>query len=417
MFHIPTEEGDFIITRRQFFGGIAAIGALAGVSVAASAVRRNQAQQNAANEIQVSSDAVATLSDYTETDPSDMFTQTGSYRLPFGTQTWCTDDNVAACLVPTEQASPLNQLQMLDLSNGTTTMLLDQAQGESEGYDIYDARITGRAAVWTESNILANTWRIYTATVSGTDLGTPVRADEGSTLDWETPTIALVDTTVFWQTMPSSHDENASRGQSEIRSARVGSQEYDTVYTATGRISAPIYSASDGVVAAPRNANSRTNTDLVHITTSGDVDDQITLPASMQPNQVGYGPTGFSFCFENIYNISSGIANLGTYTPTSQVALGNYSNADYFRLAHTPLAAPAWVGNYLAVKSTTTVVCVDMPNERYCVLESANGTTPWGDYLVSSGQRRNVVTSMQIDTVDASGQTDRQCIVNVWQPR
>jgi len=417
MFHIHTEEGNFVITRRQFFGGIAAVGALAGVSVIASNIHQNQVQQQTAASLQVSPDAVQVLSDYTEANVDDMFRQAGSYDLPFGTLVWCNDNNVAACLEPTDSAAPLNHLQMLNLSNGTTTMLLEQAQGQADGYDIYDARITSRGALWTEANILAGTWRIFTAALSGTNLGTPVQVDEGSTSDLETPTLALVDDVAFWQTMPPISDDNASQGQSEVRSARVGSQDYTTVYTSQGRLSAPIYAASDGVVIAPRNANSRSNTDLVHLTTSGDVDDTLTLPSQMQPNEVGYGPTGFSFCFESIYNSSSGIANLGTYIPTENTAPANYSNATYLRLAHVPLASPAWVNNYLALKSTTTVVCVDIPNQRYCVLESANGTTSWGDYLVSSGQHQNVVTAMQIDTIDANGQTNQRCTVHVWQPQ
>lgn len=415
MFTIPTEEGNFVITRRQFFGGITAIGALAGISVIAGNIRHNQAQQKAAAALNVSSDAVATLSDYSEVEAGTMVTQSGSYTLPFGTLVWCTDDNVAACLVPTDQASPLNTLQVLTLGNGTTTSLLDQAQGQSQGYDIYDARLTSQGVVWTEANILADTWRIYTATMQGTTMGTPVQVDEGSTQDWETPSLAIVGDTAFWQTMPSSHDDNASKGTSEIRSARVGQSSFDTVYTATGRMSAPLYSASDGIVASPKNADSRTNTDLVHITAQGQVNDRLTLPSSMQPNEVGYGPTGFSFCFEKIYSNSSGIANLGTYTPTSTNASANYSAASYFRLAHTPLASPAWMGNYLAVKSTTTVVCVDMSDQQYCVLENVNGTTSWGDYLATQGQHSSLVTVMQIDSVDANGQTNQNCVVNVWK--
>lgn len=76
---------------------------------------------------------------------------------------WADNDTVAACLNPTEQASPLNTVSLLYLSSGNTATVLDAAQGSEEGFEILDARCSENGLVWTESNPYQSRWRVYTA--------------------------------------------------------------------------------------------------------------------------------------------------------------------------------------------------------------------------------------------------------------
>ena len=64
----------------------------------------------------------------------------GSAKLPFGTLVWCSDDAVAACLLPTETAKPLAEVGLLDLSSAECTTIIEHAVGEAEGFEIYDVR-------------------------------------------------------------------------------------------------------------------------------------------------------------------------------------------------------------------------------------------------------------------------------------
>ncbi len=135
------------------------------------------------------------------------------------------------------------------------------------------------------------------------------------------------------------------------------------------------------------------------------------------PHQVAYGPTGFAFCFENIYDYGGGISNLGTYTPSVALKNGDYGNKAWFRFNRTPTAAPCWcTDNWFMVKSNQSVCAVNFANKVFCSFGVESGCQDWGDYLVTSGMRNIVVTASQIDQVDNEGKETKMTQVRVWQP-
>ncbi|MBO4365469.1 MAG: hypothetical protein J5804_04160, partial [Eggerthellaceae bacterium] len=116
--------------------------------------------------INVPERAVFNLDDCSEVSLDDCFTQIGEYELPFGTLMWTSNDNVAACLIPTDQASPLTQVTVLLLESGNYFTVLEQAIGTAEGFVVFDARANEQGIVWTEANVMAKTWRILCAPLS-----------------------------------------------------------------------------------------------------------------------------------------------------------------------------------------------------------------------------------------------------------
>ncbi|MEG0096725.1 MAG: Tat pathway signal protein, partial [Raoultibacter sp.] len=78
---------------------------------------------------------------------------------------------------------------------------LEAALGQSEGFEVYDARASELGMIWTEANILEGTWRVYAASLSATTLGKPALLDQGDA-QWEAPTIAAVGDSAFWQCLP-----------------------------------------------------------------------------------------------------------------------------------------------------------------------------------------------------------------------
>ncbi len=423
---VPTRNGEILITRRHLLygvAGLAAVGAAAGIG---SAVSSMQAEKEATvTYLEVPESSVTTLSDFAEADYATLFSQTGSYELPMGTLVWSNDDSIGACLFPTETASPLTTAGVIDLTSGETTTLLEAARDMADGYEIYDVRASTKGLVWTEANILENRWNVYAATLSGVSAGKPVLGtvrllDKGEQ-DWETPTLAAVGDSAFWQVMPTtsvvSASTTATLPHGALKRATFAGGDVEVLYDAAGRMATPLYAASKGVVITPHAPSTTTYYQLTYITENdGEVADSLTLPSGMTPLEAAWGTSGFSFCFESIYSYGDGIANLGTYTPIRAHDTFSYDGITWFRFARTPSAAPCWCGKYFIIKSTQSLCAVDMDSRTYCVFDVDSGCTTWGDYLVSSGSGSTVAGIMTIDQTTSQGTTEKLNRLRTWAP-
>lgn len=415
-----SDDGQALLTRRRFLYGALGVGALAAIG-GGGAVVVQQMQSNANDELdvlQVPASAVTASDSLTRIeDAGTRVGLTATCELPYGSLVWASDENVAACLLPTEGASPLTHVALLSLGSGQYTTVLEGAVGLDEGFEIYDVRATSEGLVWTEADILDGIWRIYTARVegAGTGIGAPVLADEGGA-DYETPSIAAAGGHAFWQVLPKSGGNRASE-DSVLKRVRLGSTGAETVCSSTGRMATPPYALDDAVIVTPRTDTASVHYQLTRIDAeSGSVTDTMVLPSSMKPIEAGYGETGFSFAFDAIYNYGDGIANLGTYTPSSAVTDGNYSAAPWFCFGRTPTAAPAWCGKYFMVKSTTSVCGVDLESGEYFTLDPDSGADDYGEYLASTGSRGTVVTFANIDHAPLGEEAVKCCRVRIWEP-
>lgn len=404
------------ITRRTLILGAVGIGAVAAIGGGVAVATSQSRQSDDITVLEVPADAVTSTDDLGDAEAvEDHMTRVGSYDLTYGTLVWACDDQVAACLIPSETANPLCQVGILSLGNGNVTTVLDSSVGATEGFQIYDARATANGVVWIEADILEGSWRVYTARLSSDlALGTPALADEGGG-DWETPSIAAAGGYAYWQVLPKL-DTDSSSENSLVKRTAFGSGDAEEVYSSPGRLATPPYSTGDEVVITPRVDASGTYYQLTCLdAATAQVTDTLVLPQGMAPTEAGYGKNGFMFCFDAIYDYGDGISNLGTYCPSSDAAQSDYSAVPWFRFSRTPSAAPAWCGNYLMVKSTNSVCGVDMSNSAWFSLGVESGTDDYGDYLASSGTRTNIVTYSNIDHTPLNGEQIHTCRVSVWQ--
>ncbi|MFR1639455.1 MAG: hypothetical protein ACLSVD_09980 [Eggerthellaceae bacterium] len=116
----------------------------------------------------------------------------GNYELPYSSLVWANDDDLAACLLPTDTGKPLTQVALLSLSSGNSTVVLEQAVGSDEGFEIYDVRAHPRSHLGRGGHPrrrLAHIHRAYRWCGSGQS----ALVEEGDG-DWEMPTIAAVET-------------------------------------------------------------------------------------------------------------------------------------------------------------------------------------------------------------------------------
>ena len=408
-----------LITRRNLLLGALGVGAVAAIGGGAAAVISAGDSTPTVSKLSVPTSAVTNATALEEVENSEECIQlSGEYDLPFGTLVFCNDDKFAACLIPTEGAKPIAQVAMLSLASGNYTTVIDQATGQNDGFEIYDVRATSQAIVWTEANILDGVWRIYAGKLSsdGDEVTSAHKVDEGGCGEYETPSIAAVGSYVFWQVMPQSSSSTSASSQTlQLKRASAGSSNAEVIYESTGRAATAPYPTSDAVIITPRNQDAKSCYQLTRINaSSGEVSDELTLPTSMKPLEAGWGVSGFNFAFEATYSYGDGIANLGTYTPTSKPA-GSYDDAKWIRFDRSPTCAPAWCGSYFMVKSTKAICGVDPAQKRYFVLDVPSGAEDWGEWLASTGTSSKLVTYSSINSTSVSGDTTQCCRVRVWK--
>ena len=414
----PTEraEGQTLVSRRGFLYGALGVGALAvvGVGAAVSSSLPDIGEPDISY-LEVPDNALTPLAELDVVDDyEDVVKLMGKFELPYGTLVWANDDDIAACLLPTEMGSPLAQIGLLLLGSGTLNTVVQKAVGSDERFEIYDVRATSKGIIWTEANVLEGTWRIYSAPLSSATPGSPVLLEEGGDL-YDTPTLAVVGSRAFWQVLPKLPNDQGLT--SRLMSATFGKNDAVCVFESQRRMCTAPYATQDSVVITPRVDVSSVYYQLTNIDAkSGKVLDQLTLPRSMTPLEAGYGVNGFMFSFPDIYDYGGGISNLGTYTPMTKPSDGNYSDAQWFGFARTPTAAPAWCQNLLIVKSSYSVCGVDLKAGTYFAIDVDDGADTYGDYLATTGTRDSFVTYANIDHTPVNGELKHVCRVKVWRP-
>ena len=322
LFTFETENGNRSITRRQAILGAGTVGVLAALGIGGSIVG-NSLSENSSDDfeiLRVASEDVYTTEDFEEVDAATLMSQIGSFELPLGSQLWTSDSKVAACLVPGEKGSPLSVFQILWLQSGLLQTILGQAIGAAEGYEIFGVRATAKGLLWLEANIMDDTWRVYTASLSdnGTP-GDPILVEENGH-GWEMPTLAMVGPYAFWQVLPRT-DSDYSYEDSKLKRVRAGGgpESVVTVWSSTGRMCCAPYATEDAIVIAPRVDTGGVYHQLTAIKADTlEVLDTMIMPQSMRPLEIAWGDTGFSFAFDAIYDYGEGIAQLGTYTPATE---------------------------------------------------------------------------------------------------
>ena len=401
-----------LVTRRRFLYGAIGVGAVAVVGVGA-AVAGAHSDDNEITYLEAPDDALTPLTDLEVLDsPDGMVSQIGEFDLPYGTLVWANDDQVAACLLPTETGKPLTQIGILSLGSGALTTVLEEAVGSKEGFEVYDVRATSKGAIWTEADVLEGTWRVYSALLSNGTLVNPVKLEEGDAT-YDTPTIAAVGDKALWQVLPKLPNDQGLT--SRLMKATIGTPSATTVLENARRMGTPLYAAEDSVVITPRVDSSSIYYQLSNVkVSSGEVDDTLTLPGAMHPLEAGYGRNGFMFSFSDIYNYGGAIKNMGTYTPMEKPQNGDYDNAKWFGFARTPTAPPVWCKDLFIVKSSYSVCAVDLKAGQYYAFDVDNGADSYGEYLASTGTHDTFVTYTNIDYSPVGSDPVKTCRVKVW---
>ena len=408
-----TSSHETLVSRRKFLYGAVGVGAVAVAGAGVAITRARSKEENEVATLEVPESSLITLNDMEVVDNyEERVVLQAVYELPYGSLLWTSGDDIAACILPTNTGSPLTKVGILNLTTGYLAEVLTKAVGAAEGFEVYDVRACDGGMVWTEANVLDGVWRIYSATLKGTELGTPQLADEGDET-YETPSLAAVGSYAWWQVLPKL--PNDAQLPFLLKRCAFGTDKVETVVESPRRMCTAPYALSDSLVITPRLDMSSVYYQLTHIDAkTGEVRDTMTLPQGMRPLEAGYGRTGFSFTFDSIYNYGDGISNLGTYTP--RTATGDYSSRPWFGFARTPSAPPAWAGDLFIVKSSYSVCGVDLDAGEYFAIDVDDGADSYGEYLASTGINETFVTFANIDYKPINDAPIKECRVKVWRP-
>lgn len=409
----PSSAHETLVSRRRFLYGAVGVGAVAVVGAGAAITRARSDNADNVPTLEVPEASLTTLNDMEVVDDyEDRVTLQATYELPYGTLLWANGDDIAACLLPTETGSPLTKVGVLNLVSGYLVTVLEKAVGTLDGFEIYDVRACTDGLVWTEANVLDGTWRIYSAALTGLELGTPALAEAGNDA-YDTPTLAAVGSYAWWQLQPKQPNDDKLAYQ--LKRCVFGTTKTETIVETPRRMCTAPYALSDKLVITPRLDMASVFYQLTCIDAkTGKTADTLTLPQGMRPLEAGYGRTGFSFTFDSIYNYGGGIANLGTYTPFT--AKGDYSERKWFGFARTPSAPPAWAGHLFIVKSSYSVCGVSLDMGEYFAIDVDDGADSYGEYLASTGVNETFVTYANIDYAPINSTATKVCRVKVWRP-
>ena len=232
------------ITRRQLLIGALGVGAVVVAGAAASAVSSEKKADSEVDALAVNKESVFSISDCTTLDAAP-FSLVGEFKMPYGTLVWANSETYAACLLPTENSSPLTQVAVLSLSSGQYSVVLDGPQSTERGFDIYDVRCNDQGIIGIESNCFTGEWRVFQSTLSRGVVGDAKQVDSGNS-DWDIPSITVAKSRAFWQVMPSTSGEATSE-PSALKSAAFGSNDVRVDWESNGRMSTSPYSTGDAI--------------------------------------------------------------------------------------------------------------------------------------------------------------------------
>lgn len=422
-------NGKLLLTRRNLiFGaigaGVVVVGA-SGIKFAADTISNNV---NSIDTLKVPKGNVASSETFNDGGDAPIKVKQ-SINLPYGSLAWANSSSYIACLIPTDKAKPLATVDIISVSNGKKSTLINKAIGENEGFEIYDVRVTDQGIIWTEVNVLQEEWHIYCSQFDSNLNINPVLVDKGNQY-WESPTIAASEGNAYWQVLPQSNKDK-SKLQSTLHCVSFSNIKSDEnsytvnfdndsdidackniIYKSNGRMSTPVYAYKDGAVITPRANSKLVYHTLTYLSSTGDVRDSVSLPQNMKPMEAGYGDTGFNFAFDAIYNYGEGISNLGTYTPLQKT--NDYNSVKWMNFTRDPSCAPAWCNHYFIIRSSMAVCMVDVTNQTYWVLDRPNASDDYGDYLASSGDCSNIVTYANIFDQPVTGEERKYCSLRIW---
>ncbi|MCL2883209.1 MAG: twin-arginine translocation signal domain-containing protein [Coriobacteriia bacterium] len=390
--------------------------------------------------IAVSTDQLIDGTGFTEVPLETYLVQSASYQLPRGCLLYQATPSTALVLAPAGEGKELVYFALLDLDTGKMEDILHGSVGASAATTaaaaaataatpsstataaaatptsaafadaiLYDARASESALVWTEFDLSSQAWQVYAASLSGAALGDPTLLDQG-TSDYEVPKLCVSGAKVYWQVMPNASGA-AQYQNSYLKAAVLGAQAPYIVYTSHGRMSTQPLASGKVLSFVPRVDSKNVYYRLAALSVDDDqpVASEI-MPQSMKVSDAIYLDPGFAFGIEATYTAVGGIGAYGTYQ--------ELANAQWLFFPRPPFAAAlaisATAGQLTVLKSSLSVVGLDVANKSYCLITPPSDCEDYGDAPSGWGAVDRIV--LYTNTKATTANITQATIVRIFTP-
>lgn len=372
-------HGPALLSRRAFIGGALVTAALA--SLVPTQLSGCGSSSTSIPVLSPDASAVKTLgSTFTQSDQASHATQDAHFSLTAGTLLWA-GTSVAATLVPGSTSSPFTTAGVTSLDTGVYSELLKQAVGASEGYTIYDVRCSDSIFVWTELIFLTGDWRVYSATWSGTTLGTPRLLDNNDD-DYDPAFIAASSSRAIWVVEPSTSGTKTLE-KTYVKSQGLSDSDAVVICTSYGRLATPPRLADGVLTITPRLENSSVYYQLLACdpATGAEVSSAV-LPKTVKPYDALWLGSGFSFSIESTYTSSGTIGTRGVYVQRGD---------EYLYVGKTPLDDSVLISDQFVCKTAYSVTVIDFDTQEYYSITPPSGAADYGDCIGTEGMADRLV--------------------------
>lgn len=420
-----SNERPFDITRRQFLIGTGVVGAVLAVGGGTYYVTESNKDTSGQTKLKVTQDQVIKIGDLELVDDISEFLKVErEVTLDYNTLIHSNDSDMLSLLESTSEGSPLFHACAFSLASGNKSVLLSGPVTDKPRFDIFDFKTNSSGSVWVESNVFTGENIVYTCEANS-DHSTNAIVAMTLGADKKMPQIIACDDYAWIQTSPSE----GNSGKEELWRIKFGESgsSAEKIMETNAFATAPSWTKS-GVVVTPRNENTLTSYDIRLLdATSAQIKDICSLQQSMKPQDVSWGNSGFSFSFQGSYEVGEGISQVGTYAQTNignklasednasrDARNENLSEQTWLSFNREPTCAPAWIGDYIAFKSTSSVAIVDPKTKKYAAIKADDGADDYGVWLISHGDCDRLVTIQNINYRPLSGDPIKECQLKVW---
>lgn len=325
------------------------------------------------------------------------FEPTVSVDLPRGNVIHAAEGTILPVMTAGSAATPMVVASALNLATGSLLPVVEKPVGDDTGnVVIYDAHCSDEAFAWVELDTLTRAWVLYASGLNASGLiGTPTTLWHGD-IDWSPPRIAVSGKRVIWLVMPAPKGHKTTE-HSIAYLWNVGDAAATAVADSPGRFATVPVISQGSVTLTPRvRADEGVFYGITAYTLDdslGTIVDRLVMPQGVRPFYAARIGDAFAFSVEANYASGGLLGTMGTYFG---VADGPFT--------HVPLEPYAEVcGNGLGIyiiKSRSSYIVIDVPNQRYAALGAVNRSVDYGEYPARVGSSTSFVTYATVKDAD-----------------
>lgn len=339
-------------------------------------------------------------------DNPEYLTLDAEWTFPAGTVLFPSEGVWIGALGPSTSTTQPLCLQCFSSTAGKLITVLDTPYTHERGMVFYTLGCTDELFVWVELNENDASWKLYACAFSNGVLSGSAHLLFESDTAWDPPQFACSGSSVVFLLMPATGGSQA-REASRAYYWDLSMEGPALVQTSTGRYGcAPSISAGICVLAPRVNATSTSYTlNAYTCAKEFSLRSQLELPQGVRPASACFMQEKFVFQINAAVTSAGTLGQLGTYIQTSDSA--------FALLNREPAAPVCGAGGIYVIKSTNSLLAVDIVNNSYGAINAPNHSADYGEFPARVGICDTLLCFSAIK--NASTGSNEGVTVRVWK--